>query len=91
MSVVRQQTYYLPLDERTGLNRIQHPSLGKSTTPIFTEGICCAKCLASCGFKTYQGITKNNWERFKSNFFLQKKQLGEVKLRAYNFMLILSG
>ena len=57
MSLVRQLTVYLPLDERTGLNLIQQPSLGKSTTPILTEGICCARCLASCGFKN---ISRNN-------------------------------
>lgn len=62
MSVERQQTYYLPLDERTGLNLIQHPSLGKSTTPILTEGICCARCLASCGFRN---ISRNNLKQFE--------------------------
>lgn len=62
MSVERQQTRYLPLDERTGLNLIQHPSLGKSTTPILTEGICCARCLASCGFRN---ISRNNLKQFE--------------------------
>ena len=80
MLVVRTQTYYLPLDERTGLNLIQCPSLGKSTTPILTEGICCARCMASCGFKNMPRRNLEQLEKIKIEFLLTIKATGRSEI-----------